>query len=344
MAGRARKWILWLSALAVLGILAFVGTSIATDRSAFCATCHEMKPYNKAWAAGLHAKSAECVDCHVDHSELARLAHKFVALKEVWRHFAGDTTFPRPTPPQVPDDRCLRCHGHMPAAIDGFRHGLHVKKAVCQVCHYDTGHTVTDAALEQAGVFNPGVKIERPKFAKASVGAGRANLPGHPSVSCTRCHDMKATPCKSCHQPPEGEHPVIGSRDCSACHEAAVAFRFRHPAAGAECARCHTAPKDDHPAIGARKCASCHRLAGRSWAFSHPTSGDCARCHARPAKHFKGTCTECHHNPGRSWAFRHRGNTGEHSYRSFACVKCHPVSYRAARCTCHVDGGVPRDD
>lgn len=344
MAGRGRTWILWLSVLVVVGALAFIGSALATDKSSFCGTCHEMKPYNDAWAKGPHAKEAECIDCHVNHPLPERFAHKFVALKEVWAHFTGDTLFPRPTPPEVPDARCLRCHKDLPAMVGEFPHGLHAKKGACQGCHYDTGHNVTESALKRAGVLNPDVKVERPSFKYASIGDGKANLPGHPAVSCSRCHDMKLTPCTWCHKHPKEDHPDIGSRDCSACHKPAAKFVFRHPGAAANCTSCHEAPKEEHPRFKGRTCVECHRRPGRSWDFSHPgATAVCSECHTRPERHFRGACSECHRRPGANWGFTHSGGTGEHSYRSFACVNCHPTSFRVARCTCHVDKGVPRD-
>jgi RNase P subunit RPR2 len=53
----------------------------------------------------------------------------------------------------------------------------------------------------------------------------------------------------------------------------------------------------------------------------------------------RGTGTSCAscHKPLVAWTkatFSHP-SAGEHSYRSFACVKCHPNGYSTAYCSCH---------
>ncbi len=275
-------------------IAAFVGTALATDRPQFCPTCHEMKPYFDAWAAGPHNETW-CIDCHVEPGMTARFAHKFVALQEVYSHVIGNTSFPRAVPPVVPDARCLSCHPSVPASIDGFPHAAHAEKGYCAQCHYNTGHDVTDEALQAAGVFDPAATPQRLGGELATVGSGKANLAGHKAVSCSKCHDMQATPCASCHSPRGDEHPKVGKVACTECH-----------------------PTD-----------------GGSWAFAHPNvKGDCAECHKAPAKHPAGACEACHKNSGRSWSFAHP-RAGEHSYRSFPCKKCHPSTYDKVYCTCH---------
>lgn len=98
-----RKILGWSIVGAVL--LGVVGAAIATDESSFCKTCHEMGPYYTAWQSGSHGTDAECIECHVDPGLLKRLAHKPTALMEVVAHFAGDTMFPRPASPGLPNER-----------------------------------------------------------------------------------------------------------------------------------------------------------------------------------------------------------------------------------------------
>lgn len=232
--------------VAVLLLAAFVGSSLYTDRSQFCSTCHEMVPYGAAWGDGQHADNAQCVDCHVDAGLPARLSHKFVALKEVYEHFAGDTKFPRPAAPDVPSERCVRCHPDVPDTLsNGFPHAEHAKKGTCAECHFDAGHSVSTQALKDAGVYAAGVTPQRLRTELAVVGGGSANLPGHPSVSCSRCHDMKKVPCSACHRVPAKGHPDTNGEECSRCHRAGASFAFKHPSAGEHdwrkipCAKCH---------------------------------------------------------------------------------------------------------
>lgn len=336
----ARAWATLALALCALAAL-FVVSATATDRSGFCSACHEMQPYYDAWARGAHHSHAECVDCHVNAGLPARFAHKFVALKEVAAHFSGDTSFPRPAAPDVPDARCKRCHPSVPPKIGRFPHALHAEKGRCAQCHFSTGHDVMSGALKAAGVFNASVHPVRLTGKVAGVGRGKANLPGHRVVTCSGCHDMKATGCAACHVPPSADHRF--GAECARCHQPGKTFAFTHPAATARCLACHKPPAAKH-AFGA-DCAACHRRPGKTWAFSHPSAGArCAACHKPPAaKHpFGAACASCHRRPGQTWAFSHPGGTGAHSWHSFACVKCHPQSLTRAACTCHKNG-IPGD-
>ena len=325
--------------LAVFLAAIFVGTALATDRPQFCPSCHEMQPYFDAWANGPH-KDVWCIDCHVPEGMPARFAHKFVALGEVYSHVREDILFPKSVPPEVPDARCLNCHSDVPAKIDGFPHAAHAKKGACAQCHYDTGHDVTDQALQSAGVFDPSAAPQRPSGKVATVGAGKANLARHATVSCSRCHDMAATPCAACHAPRGTSTLESASRPAPQCHETTGAsWKFVHPKVKGECSECHKAPAK-HPA---GNCTTCHKQAGKSWSFSHPgRSADCTQCHKAPSGHPAGACAVCHKQTGRSWAFAHPPRAGEHSYRSIPCKKCHPNSYAAVYCTCH-NGRPPSD-
>lgn len=305
---------------------AFVAIAAATDRSSFCgSTCHEMKPYHQAWSTGPH-KDVPCIACHVGPKTSQRLAHKFVALQEVVDHFAKSPSFPLAEPPVVPDERCVTCHTSVKDGPNGFSHAQHAAGRACVSCHAEAGHSVTTTALADAGILNPANVRARATVTVASVGAGRANLPGHVTVACSRCHDLAATPCSACHQPP---HKDRGA--CTTCHATGTKFVFRHPAR-TDCATCHQRPAQHVSASDA--CSSCHRTPGTSWAFTHPTTaGGCESCHARPGGHRAGSCTTCH-SAGISWAFRHPASGA-------SCATCHarPSGHRTGVCTtCHATG------
>jgi hypothetical protein len=340
---RGQKAALWVAGVALLCVVLFFPVALATDQASFCPACHEMAPYYDAWLVGQHREQATCIDCHVDDGLPARFAHKFVALGEVKSHFLGDTTFPRATPPQVPNERCTRCHATLPPATEGgFSHKIHAEKGTCAACHAATGHDVTTAKLQAAGIFNAGVRrtVNRGEF--ATVDGGQANIKGHKRVQCSRCHDMAKSGCARCHKPKSAtNHPWKG--DCSQCHEAGNEFAFKHPAS-TDCAKCHK-PGDKHfkPASGKLDaCMTCHPTPDDRWGFSHPGSGaDCAGCHTPPTKHLAGQCSQCHHRPGASWQFSHP-SAGEHSWKSRPCAACHPKNYTSAYCTCH-GGNAPND-
>jgi cytochrome c nitrite reductase small subunit len=240
-----RRWGIVVGILLVVGLAVFVGTAQATDSSWFCVTCHEMQPYYDAWSQGHHRTQAQCVDCHVDAGVGPRLVHKFYALAEVWSHFTKTPAYPLPAPAPVPDSRCIRCHPTvtvrgMPVS---FSHAQHAEQGPCQMCHATTGHDVTARALRSAGIWSPANAALRARSAPASAapGSGRADLPGHISVACSRCHGMAAMGCAACHAAP---HEPRG--DCAQCHQPGARFTFSHPQQtgmenwqSIDCKRCH---------------------------------------------------------------------------------------------------------
>jgi hypothetical protein len=221
-----------------------------------------------------------------------------------------------------------------------FSHQLHAEKAACQQCHYNTGHDVTVDALKAVGAFNPSVEVTRAAFPLAAVGAGKANIPGHVTVVCSRCHDMAKTGCPACHTQP-ADHPKQGvGKNCALCHAAGAKFVFRHPTANLKCAECHKAPAI-HPKNAQNvACEVCHRRPGKSWKFTHPARGaDCSQCHQPPVDHpaFANgkPCASCHRKAGASWAWNHPGLNS-------ACQTCHqpPANHSKPPCTsCHRSPG-----
>lgn len=283
---RTRRILIWSGAgLAVL--LVVLGSLVYTEQSFFCPTCHEMSPYYDAWATGPHSTHAGCVDCHVDSGILAHLAHKPTALKEVWDHFFADNRFPNYTV-DVPNSRCVGCHhtvADKPGAI--FKHSLHATKATCKDCHPRTGHAVTLASLDAAGILKANPTIPVPG------GLTPSSAPGHKKVVCQDCHDQATMKCSACHQPPHEERG-----DCTNCHVPGDSFAFRH-VASLDCVSCHKPPANHFAA----DCATCHQFTVpfKQATFTHPRvphgyqSRPCAKCH--PNNYSTSFCT-CHNgNP-----------------------------------------------
>lgn len=168
--------------------------------------------------------------------------------------------------------------------------------------------------------------------------------------ACTTCHKRpgetwafdhpKSSDCVACHKAPADHY---GS-ECSKCHTRSVGFKTAKVThqPSMDCLRCHQRPHRDRGS-----CAGCHRP-GVSWSFRHPSRTDCASCHRAPATHYGTKCSSCH-SPSRSFGsatFRHPSIPGgEHTYRSFACVNCHPSSYSSRTCAkCHDSASGPSDD
>jgi nitrate/TMAO reductase-like tetraheme cytochrome c subunit len=331
---RRRRLLIW-GAVLVVVLIAGAGSLVYTEQSSFCPTCHEMRPYYAAWLAGGHARSAQCVDCHVDPGLIAHLAHKPVALKEVWDHFFADSRFPNYTV-DMPNSRCTLCHAHAPARIGSiFSHALHETKTHCRDCHMAVGHQVSLQALSAAGILKAGATGP-----PVPTGQTPTRAAGHIKVVCQNCHDQATMRCSACHQAP---HDPRG--ECSNCHQTGTRFVFSHPAlpAGTDCSRCHKQPAGHPKVTGA--CSGCHKSPTGGWTFSHPPAGTaCQDCHTPPANHFGTPCATCH-TPAVPFAqatFSHPSNTGAHTYKSFPCVNCHPNGYATASCTCH--GGAPPGD
>lgn len=206
-----------------------------------------MAPFYDVWTRGGHATKAACIDCHVDAGYPARFLHKFVALQEVYAEFFTKAKYPNYNA-DIPNQRCLRCHQDAPTKIVGqFKHADHLSKGVpCAKCHATTGHKVSFAALDAAGVLNPKTATAGQEFvgqnpADAS-GKGSA-YPSHQPVPCQSCHDQANIQCSFCHGVPRAHYGL----DCRKCHSnAAVPFKqFTHPSAGEhdwrkkKCVKCH---------------------------------------------------------------------------------------------------------
>jgi hypothetical protein len=336
------RWaLLAFASTALLGAV-YVAAAAVTDRPEFCATaCHEMRPFVDAWEQGPH-KDQWCVDCHVDPGYSARLLHKFKVFKEIAAHFTGDTSFPRAVAPKVPSERCQRCHKTVVAS--GFPHPIHSETA-CAKCHAGEGHDVAIPVLKAAGLYSGNIMAVQVSSVPVKINGGVANLPGHKTVICSRCHDMKATPCSACHKPKHNDHANRGT-DCQSCHSTnAVGWTFSHPTGGNSCAECHSVPaKHYQPSSGSLPpCVTCHTKVGVSWAASaHPgATSDCKGCHPLPAKHYQApsallaACASCHTQVGKSWAFAHPGP-------ATTCKVCHSLPakhYQSACATCHTQVG-----
>lgn len=268
---RTRRVITW-SVVGVVILLVLAVSLVYTEQSSFCPTCHEMRPYYNAWVSGGHARSAQCVDCHVDAGILAHLAHKPVALKEVWDHFFADNRFPNFTV-DLPNSRCVRCHPNISVKAGSlFSHATHASRAKCKDCHAQAGHIVSLASLAAEGVLK--ANATTPSISPSGT---PSSIAGHIKVICQECHDQAKMKCSSCHQPP---HESRG--ECSNCHRPGAKFVAFHPA-GTDCASCHAAPAKHF----GNDCVACHTsgVPFKQAVFTHPAtfhgylSRPCAKCH-----------------------------------------------------------------
>ena len=225
---------------------------------------------------------------------------------------------------RVPDERCVACHPSIPTTKHGFSHAVHASKGTCVSCHPDTGHPVTAAALAEAGVPRVGAYAIRPPTLVAGTTGSASSLPTHATTVCQRCHDMRATACSKCHQPPAKHFTAT----CTTCHTSSTTWSFQHPQNSANCSVCHQKPAKH--ASGA--CTTCHSVGGK-WAFQHPQGSDCVACHKAPKSHFSPDCATCHKPSVAFAATKYQHPTGAAN-----CASCHraPARHFGATCaSCH---------
>jgi nitrate/TMAO reductase-like tetraheme cytochrome c subunit len=272
-----------------------------------CTTCHRPGP---RWSFS-HPLSEDCAACHAAPAKhfgsVCTSCHSpsVPFAKTVFKHVSTDCASCHSAPAKHRVGACATCH-QRPGVSWAFSHP---GASSCASCHAaPAGHN------------------------RAAACASCHHKPG---VSWAATHPASSA-CGSCHKAPANH---FGSA-CSTCHRLGVPFKsavYRHTSSA--CASCHKAPAGHNRTVS---CATCHKRPGVSWAASHPSSSACASCHKAPANHFGASCASCH-KPMVAWSsatFRHPSTGSEHTYRSFACVKCHPSGYSSHTCTaCHGPNG-----
>jgi len=148
MPARARA--LALAAACAVGILGGLGaftfvyaeghSYLSKDPSA-CVNCHVMREQYDGWIKSSHHAVATCVDCHMPHALVPKLATK--ASNGFWHSLAFTTGhYPdpiriKPSNREVAEGSCRHCHADMVAAMDQVPGGA---PAGCIRCHGAVGH------------------------------------------------------------------------------------------------------------------------------------------------------------------------------------------------------------
>lgn len=351
----------------------------ATVPDSRCLNCHAdiLSKTGPGFSHSKHAGAGPCVTCHSDAGHrvtrdalskagvLRRGAEATSTGAAVPAAFAGTVATTTPVHPAV---SCSSCHDLAKVACSTCHQPSHAPRGECANCHqpgprWAFSHPSStacaschDAPAKHFGAacgscHTPGVPFAQAVYEHASSACASCHVvpANHRAGSCASCHTKPGVDwtfthpngtrsCASCHTAPSGHNRTVA---CSSCHKVGVPFAqgsFRHTSIS--CASCHKAPSAHVRSVS---CATCHKKPGVSWAATHPSATGCASCHKPPASHFGTSCASCH-KPLVAWTkatFSHP-RTGEHSYRSFACVKCHPSGYSSAYCSCH--GGNPPKD
>lgn len=305
-----------------------------------CTRCHDGKiqPDLENFDHETHRGDRDCVTCHytVGHKVTAKALDRAGILNaDVQATLDGRGKVAIGQGEPIPDHikvSCSNCHNMSASTCESChqRPDKHFTRP-CATCHNPSAWTFTHPDSAATCVLCH----DRPS--------------GHRDGTCSLCHSTgvswefvhpSSTDCAACHMPPANH--FAGS--CATCHSPGTPFSsavFKHPSASASCTDCHPRPSGH----AAGQCSTCH-APGVAWSFVHPSSASCANCHSAPANHYGSSCSGCH-TPSRSWAsatFSHPAIPGgEHSYRSFECVKCHPAGYASYSCTACHEGGIPDD-
>lgn len=320
-----------------------------------------------------HAKKGTCVSCHdgIGHkvslqtlkaANLLRAGVAIAATASASASGSSETTASRHVAVS-----CTKCHDLGATACSACHTPAHKARGECSTCHqpgaaFTFTHPASTACAtchqapakhfpgDCATCHAPSVPFAKTPYTHTSSACETCHVrpSGHRAGACATCHvrpgvswafsHPASSACASCHQAPARHYGA----QCSGCHAPGRAFAsavFRH-LPGFDCARCHKSTHRSYPVA----CGSCHTRPGSSWVHTHTSSRSCSSCHAAPAGHYGRTCSSCH-SPRRPWTsavFAHGAIPGgQHTYRSFACARCHPNGYASHYCSCHPGGRPP---
>jgi nitrate/TMAO reductase-like tetraheme cytochrome c subunit len=255
---------------------------------------------------------------------------------------------------------CPTCH-EMKPYYAAWQAGGHASRADCVDCHVDAGviahlahkptalkevwdHFFADNRFPNYSVVVPNSRCTACHTTVATKSGSTFSHKDHAKrATCQECHataghvvSLAALAAQGVLKTAAATATVPGGLSpSSAAGHKKVVCQDCHDQARMKCSACHQAP---HEPRG--ECSNCHKP-GSKFTFTHGgTGGNCSDCHTPPANHFGAECSTCH-SPGipfKNATFTHP-TTANHTFRSFACVKCHPSGYTTSSCTCH--GGNP---
>ena len=292
-----------------------------SEKSEFCASCHEMKIHYDSFKASKHHNEhvENCHACHVGpglkgyaHAKLSdgthdSLMHSFQAYTDgAFIEIAEDSL-------QILNGNCVRCHtegftkdkSHMELILKsnkhGGAHGETPEKLACTDCHL--------------GVVHPHMPGD---LFKAYAARKIKPYGTYEETDCLACHRM-ATP-DVVKEWTKGAHAVKGVT-CISCHGNDHRFiaKKRGHVSASTCGECHqnqyvdfreSAHLQGHPVAATSKfnvistrllnikdCKECHKL-GLSYEFDR-VGGSCNACH--PSHKFSvadakayDACEKCH--------------------------------------------------
>jgi nitrate/TMAO reductase-like tetraheme cytochrome c subunit len=295
----------WFIIIAVLAVILIVAVAVyvpvhLTSSTSYCASCHQMKPYQATLEHSVHANVA-CVSCHVPPGLFASIKWRTKEWVNIWATYLDMPNVSAKQ--QLPSNaNCTSCHNVQnlgPSQTDiRFSHQIHVNLAnlTCVDCHNEVSHAKPGQATTVSMTI------------------------------CSMCHSqqIEQNQCSFCHTtpPPKNVHPanyialhgkqaLANPASCLTCHHDEAAF----------CGACHAKPPADH-------------FSG-TWSYTHagPAKADpasCLGCH-----NYQTFCQKCHQvNHPANWVTTHGPVAVQNSA---SCLVCHQQSYCDA---CHNKMGI----
>jgi nitrate/TMAO reductase-like tetraheme cytochrome c subunit len=223
---------------------------------------------------------------------------------------------------------CASCHGMKPFYA-AWQQGKHAQVS-CIDCHVDAGYPArfTHKFVALKEVWD--------QFSSAPTFPNyNADIP---DARCLRCHpDVASQPsaggfshqlhlarglaCAKCHATTGHQVTYTALSDAGVLNNNQVTPGTTYVGQQLSSATGSPSVLPGHKPV---VCSNCHDQANLA----------CSFCHTPPPSHFGADCKLCHRPDVAFQNFTHPPS-GEHSYTSRPCVKCHPNGYTTVFCTCH---------
>lgn len=138
-----------LALIAAVGLIVMFGPPRVADRIArpsFCASCHEMAPWNDGFRAAEHSQLSSCNDCHLPNDSAFRhyAWEAVLGVRDITTHITGRIPArirARERSRTWIAANCIRCHDDEIDADHGD------DKEYCWDCHDDVFHDVQQGSL-----------------------------------------------------------------------------------------------------------------------------------------------------------------------------------------------------
>jgi cytochrome c-type protein NapC len=157
LAGHTVGRVVLLVGLLALPVLLSVGNISygfhQSSTTAFCLSCHEMRPHGKSLfvdnrqaLAAVHYQNrfvdreTVCYSCHKDYAMFGDVTAKLNGLRHVWAHYIAGVPKKIELYHPFPNSNCLHCHDDMRRFVEGPAHkpimsALYAGTTSCLSCH-----------------------------------------------------------------------------------------------------------------------------------------------------------------------------------------------------------------